>query len=157
MQFVPSYPPQFKLFKLLRVAMLRLFGAKVAWNCYIHPSAKVEYPWHVTMGDYSSLGAKCWIYALDKITIGEKSTIGKDVNIITGSHDITSPNFHLVTKPVTIGDGVWITTRATILPGVTLNDYCVIANNSVVTKDVEAFAVVGGNPAKFIKSRKFKD
>ncbi|MGM1299845.1 DapH/DapD/GlmU-related protein, partial [Enterobacter hormaechei] len=54
-------------------------------------------------------------------------------------------------KPVTIGDNVWIGGRAIINPGVTIGDNAVIASGAVVTKDVPANAVVGGNPAKIIK------
>lgn len=53
----------------------------------------------------------------------------------------------------TIGDGVWIGARAIILPGVTIGEGAVVAAGAVVTKDVEPWAVVGGNPAKFIKMR----
>ena len=76
---------------------------------------------------------------------------------MTGYHDISSNTFDLIIKPITIGDGVWITTRVTILPGISIGDYAVAAANSVVTKDVEAFDVVGGNPAKFIKKRELKE
>ena len=57
----------------------------------------------------------------------------------------------------TIGDGVWIGARAIILPGVTIGEGAVVAAGAVVTKDVEPWAVVGGNPAKFIKMRVLKD
>ena len=53
--------------------------------------------------------------------------------------------------PVVIGNNVWIGDKATILPGVTIGDGAVIAANAVVTKDVPAYSVVGGNPAKVIK------
>lgn len=52
-----------------------------------------------------------------------------------------------------IHDGVWIGMRAMIMPGVTIGEGAVVAANSVVTKDVEPYAIVGGNPAKFIKHR----
>ena len=65
--------------------------------------------------------------------------------------------FDLVIKPITIGNGVWVTTGVTILPGISIGDYAVVAANAVVTKDVEAFDVIGGNPAKFIKKREIKD
>ncbi len=54
-------------------------------------------------------------------------------------------------KPVTIGDNVWIGGRAVINPGVTIGDNAVIASGSVVTKDVPANTVVGGNPARKLK------
>lgn len=87
------------------------------------------------------------------IKIGKLSCIGKDVYLLTGSHDIEKSTFDLVTKPITIGDGCWIATAATVLPGVTIGDYSVVAANAVVCKDFEEYSVVGGNPAKFIKKR----
>lgn len=53
--------------------------------------------------------------------------------------------------PVIIGSNVWFGDKATILPNVTIGDGAVIAANSVVTKDVPAYSVVAGNPAKIIK------
>lgn len=91
------------------------------------------------------------------ISIGELTCIGKDVYLLTGSHDIEKSTFDLLTKPVKIGMGCWIATAATVLPGIVIGDYCVVAANSVVIKDVEACSVVGGNPAKFIKKRIIKE
>lgn len=105
------------------------------------------------MGANSSIGEKCWIYCLAPITIGEKCCIGKSVYLLTGSHDISSPNFNLVTKPINIGNYCWLATRVTVLPGICIGDGCVVAVNSVVSKNVESWLVVGGNPAKTIKKR----
>lgn len=137
--------------------MLKLFGAKIDWTTSVHPKAKIEYPWNLTMGPLSSLGEKSWVYAMAPITIGEKTCIGKDAYLITGSHDISSNGFELVTKPIVIGNCCWLTTGVTVLPGVSIGDYSVIAANSTVTNDVMEGSVVGGNPAKFIKKRIIKD
>ena len=94
---------------------------------------------------------------MDDISIGELSCIGKDVDLLTGSHDIECSTFDLVTRPITIGNGCWIATASTILPGVSVGDYSVVAAGSVVTKNVEEHSVVGGNPAKFIKKRIIKE
>lgn len=87
------------------------------------------------------------------IVIGEFSCIGKDVYLLTGSHDIEKATFDLVTRPITIGNGCWIATDSTVLPGIDIGDYSVVAAGSVVCKQVENNTVVGGNPAKFIKKR----
>lgn len=150
-------PPYLKIFRKLRVLMLRAFGAKVSMQASIHPSAKIDYPWRLTMGDRSSLGKKSWAYCLNNITIGENTCIGQDVYLLTGSHDISSPNFTLVTKPIVIGDGVWVATGSTVLPGITLGDMTVVGASSVVVKSTEANDVVGGNPAKLIKKREIKE
>lgn len=150
-------PPILSINRKLRVLMLRAFGAKVSMHASIHPSAKIDYPWRLTMGDRSSLGEKAWAYCLNSIAIGENTCIGKDVYLLTGSHDISSPNFNLVTKPITIGDGVWIATGSTVLPGVHLGDLTVVGAGSVVVKNTDDNDVIGGNPAKFIKKRVIKD
>lgn len=134
-----------------------MFGAHICWDCYLHPSCKIEYPWNLTMGSLSSIGEKAWIYALDKIIIDEKCCIGKEVNLLTGTHDITKSTFDLITKPIHINSYTWIATRSCILPGITIGKYCVIGANSVITKNIEDESVVGGNPAKFLKRRIIKD
>lgn len=139
------------------MCLLKLFGANVDWTSSIHPSSKIEYPWNLTIGPLSSLGEKSWIYAMAPITIGEKTCIGKDTYLITGSHNISSTNFELTTKPINIGDCCWLTTGVTVLPGVEIGNYSVIAANSTVTRDVNSWSVVGGNPAKFIKKREIKN
>lgn len=149
-------PPVLSINRKLRVLMLRAFGAKISMSASIHPSAKIDYPWRLTMGERSSLGQKSWAYCLNNITIGENTCIGNDVYLLTGSHDITSPDFKLVTKPMTIGDGVWVATGSTILPGITLSDMTVVGASSVVVKSTETYDVIGGNPAKFIKKREIK-
>lgn len=115
---------------------------------------RIDYPWRLTMGEKSSLGEGAWVYCLDNITIGKNCCIGEDVRLLSGSHDVSSPHFDLVTKPIMIHDNVWIATGAIILPGVTIGEGAVVAAGAVVTKDVEAWTVVGGNPAKAIKERK---
>jgi acetyltransferase-like isoleucine patch superfamily enzyme len=65
--------------------------------------------------------------------------------------------FDLITKPITIKDNVWIATGAMVLPGVTIGEGAVVAAGAVVTKDVDDWMVVGGNPAKVIKKRVIRD
>ena len=73
------------------------------------------------------------------------------------SHDVSSPTFDYFVSPVVIKDNVWIATGAIILPGVTIGEGAVVGAGAVVTKDVEPWTVVGGNPAKFIKKRVLRD
>lgn len=149
-------PPYLTIFRKYRAFLLRLFGAQIDWDVSLHPTARIDYPWNLAMKHCASLGEKCWVYAMAPISIGELTCIGKDVYLLTGSHDIEKSTFDLVTKPIAIGDGCWIATAATVLPGVSIGNYSVVAANSVVCKSIESHSVVGGNPAKFIKKRIIK-
>ena len=136
-----------------RLFVLKFFGMKHCWHVAVYPSAKIWAPWNVEMGSYVAIDDDVNLYSAAKITIGTKVAISREAFICTASHDITKPNRPLVTAPITICDGVWIGARAIILPGVTIGEGAVVAAGAVVTKDVEPFTVVGGNPAKFLKKR----
>ena len=77
------------------------------------------------------------------------------VKVYTLGHNIDSPDFETKGKPVVIEDGAFVFSNALIMPGVTLHKNCVVLPGSVVTKDVDENAVVGGNPAKFLRFREF--
>lgn len=146
-----------------RVAWLRLaaawykMGGGISGRCSPARTVRVDYPWNLSIGEQSSLGDHAWIYCLDKITIGKNCCIGEDVRLLTGSHDVSSPTFDLVTKPITIGDSVWVATGAIILPGVTVGEGAVVGAGAVVTKDVAPWTVVGGNPAREIGRRELRN
>ena len=93
------------------------------------------------------------------LTIGDNVMMGPDVVILTHTHNIDTPTLPMIeqgmrTDPVTIGNDVWIGMRSIIMPGVNIGDGSVIGAGAVVTKDVPAYAIVGGVPAKVIKYRK---
>ena len=136
-----------------RVAMLKLFGAKIEWDCSISNGAEIVDPWNLTMGHLSSIDKCCCLRCRDKIVIGEKTCIARGVYMLTGSHNVYSPNFEMLTAPIIIGNNVWVATKAMIGKGVVIGDGAVIASYSNVIKSVEPWSIVGGNPAKFIKKR----
>lgn len=118
----------------------------------------------ISIGDSCSFGAYNHITAICKISIGDNCLTGKWVTITDNTHgniDFESlkipPNKRQVVSkgPVIIGNNVWIGDKATILPGVTIGDGVLVAANAVVTKDVPAYSVVAGIPAKVIKD--FRD
>lgn len=136
--------------------LLRLFGARIGRGVRIQGSARVWQPWRLSIGDYSWIDGRVSLYSADSITIGANAVISEGAFVCTASHDVGSATFDLVTKPIAIGDCAWIAARSIVLPGVTVGEGAVIAAGAVVTKDVPAWSIVAGNPAKFIKRRELK-
>lgn len=129
-----------------------------AWDQYDDDTFSPE----IHIGERCHFGDYVHITAINHITIGNDVLTGRWVTITDNSHGATDPDTlhtapidrHLVSKgPVVIGDKVWIGDKATILPGVTIGEGAIIAANAVVTKDVPAYTVVAGNPAKTVKSQ----
>jgi acetyltransferase-like isoleucine patch superfamily enzyme len=139
-------------------------------NTYIRSEMLVfPYGGKIIIGDNCYLGKNTIIWSASNIFIGNGVLISHSCNIIdTNTHETnheervqnyklmlkqghpkTKPN--LETKPIIIQDYVWISFGVTILKGVSIGKGAIIAANSVVTKDVEAFSLVAGNPAKFVK------
>ena len=145
-----------RFLKKWRVFILKCFGAKIDWSSHVYASVKIWAPWNLEIGKNSSLGPKVDCYNQGKISIGENTVISQKVYLCASTHDYTKKDFPLLLKPITIGNGVWIAADAFVGPGVKIEDLTVIAARAAVTKDVEKNTVVGGNPAKFIKSRKIE-
>lgn len=140
-----------------RIFLLKCFGAKIGANTLaIYSTAAIWAPWNLELGSNVTLSQHTNIYAVDKIRIGDNSIISREAFLCSASHDISSPIMELTTAPITIGENCWICARAIVLPGVKIGDGAVVAAGAVVTKDVEPWTVVGGNPAKFIKKRVLK-
>src|SRR3990172_8144439 len=88
--------------------ILRLHGAKIGRGVGIQRSARIDCPWNLDLGDYTSVGEQAWLYALDKIETGEFTMMSPRVVLCTGTHDFTIPEMPVVTKPIRIGRGVFL-------------------------------------------------
>jgi acetyltransferase-like isoleucine patch superfamily enzyme len=124
---------------------------------------------NITIGNYCYVGQSTKIWATEKIQIGNRVLIAHEVNIFDHlTHPIDPKERHehyktiitsgfpkdiknLGEKPVIIEDDAWICAKSIILPGVTIGQGAIVGAGSVVTKDVEPYTIIAGNPAKFIK------
>lgn len=136
-----------------RVFLLRLFGAKIGNKVIIRPSARITYPWKLTIGDYSWIGDHVDLYTLGKITIGAHSVISQRSYLCTGSHDFTKDDFPIYAKPIIISDGAWLATDVFVAPGVTIHQNVVVGARSSVFNDLAENYVYVGCPALPIKAR----
>jgi putative colanic acid biosynthesis acetyltransferase WcaF len=136
---------------------LRLFGAAIGREVHVYPSAVIYYPWNLQIGDWSAIGEWALIYNLGRVTIGERATLSQRVHVCAGTHDYRDASMPLLKPPVFIENSTWICADAFVGPGVTVYEGAVVGARSVVVKDVPAWSVVAGNPARVIKARAMSD
>jgi acetyltransferase-like isoleucine patch superfamily enzyme len=141
-------------FRVLRRAYLRLYldqfaaGSAVQMGCRFLNGRKVSFgPRNVINHDCLFDGRRY------RIQTGCDVSIGPAAVILTLGHDPQCPDFSLRGGDVVIGDRAWIGYRALILPGIAIGEGAVVGAGAVVTKDVPAFAIVAGNPARIIGQR----
>ena len=142
----------------------------------IDPSTSIN---NVKIGDYVRIAKRCSIYGgpenlleigdnsyvgmnsllngfAAKLTIGENVSISQFVNIMVDSGPNASPGmmkvFPIINGPVTIGHDSWIGSNVIIMPNVVLGEYCVVASNSFVNKSFPAYSIIGGTPAKLLRT-----
>jgi acetyltransferase-like isoleucine patch superfamily enzyme len=137
----------------LRNIWLRIFNIKVPISSSIHRKCYVFHLGRLSIGQNSVVNFGCYLDNRRGIMIGSNTAIAHNTKIYTLGHNIESPEFETRGAPVKIGSNCFIYSNVLIMPGVTINDGAIVLPGSIVTKDVDAFTVVGGNPAKFIMFR----
>lgn len=137
----------------LRKLYLRTFGIKIGKNSSIHRWCKFFHIGKISLGQNSVVNFGCYLDNRRGITIGNNVGIAHNVKLYTLGHNIDSPEFETKGAPVVIEDNVFIFSNALIMPGVTIHEGAIVLAGSVVTKDVPAWNVVGGNPARIIRKR----
>lgn len=147
-----------RLRKRWKMFFWRQYLKEVGTNSSIHPSVLIRGAENIQIGSNVNINHGSEIYGAGGLTIGDGSMIAYNVMIFTDSRKFKSdqPLKSLkgrIRKQVVIGEDVWVGAGAIILPGVSLGDHSIVSAGSVVTKDVEEWEIVGGNPAKRISHR----
>ena len=126
---------------------------KEIYNLAVFTPIYINYGKHISIGENVFVNFDCTFLALGGITIEDDVLIGPKVSLITESHPLDPQQRKgLIGKAIHIKKNAWIGANATILPGVTVGENAVVAAGAVVSKDVPDNAIVGGVPAKVIKS-----
>lgn len=125
----------------LRVAVLRMFGAKIGDGVIFRPRTRVKLPWNLSVGDRSWIGEGVWIHNQALVHIGSDAVVSQDTFITTGSHAVRK-DMGLITRPVVISDGAWVTARCIVLGGATVGTSAVVGPGSVVSGSIEANTVI---------------
>ncbi|WP_445432632.1 CatB-related O-acetyltransferase [Chryseobacterium indoltheticum] len=146
-----------QIYRIIKMSIYRkIYGLKnVSKTFYMSGKSKISKDFEA--GDYSFVAENCTIYS--QVKIGKFTMLAPEVKIIGEDH-----NFHFPDKPIIfsgrpeqtkteIGSDVWIGSRSIIMKGVKIGDGCIVAANSVVTKDIPPYCIVAGIPAKLIRKR----
>lgn len=141
----------------IKIALLRMFGAKIGKGLVIKNNVVIKSPWNLTVGDDCWLGEDCWIDNLDKVCIGNNVCISQGALLLTGNHDYTVPSMPYRNGAITLEDGAWIGAKAVVCPGVTVHRNAILTVGSVATKEMEENGIYQGNPAVRVRTRVLKD
>ena len=143
----------------LRTTLLRLGGTAVGDGTVVMGAVAFSGGRHAARNVH--IGARCFVNqgclfdATARIDIGDDVSLGHQVLVITSTHDADDPRHRagaLQSAPVRVGAGAWIASRAVLLPGVVIGEGAIVAAGAVVTQSVPPHTMVGGVPARAIKS-----
>jgi putative colanic acid biosynthesis acetyltransferase WcaF len=140
-----------KPFNQWRLFVLRSFGSNIIGIPFIHQRARVEHPWNLTLYHQASIGDRTHLYCLADIVVEEGAIVAQEAYVCTGTHVFTNSTRALQTAPINIGSDSFVGARSFILPGISIGKGAIIGACSVVTRSIEPYVFVAGNPAKVIR------
>ncbi len=138
----------------IRKYYLKIFGFKFGKKSCIHRYCKFFHVGNLRMGNNSTINFGCYLDNRRGIYIGNNVGIAHNTKIYTLGHDIDDSEFKTKGGPVSIEDNSFVFSNSMIMPGVSIGEGAIVLTGSVVTKNVEPWTIVGGNPAKKVRMRK---
>lgn len=133
--------------------LLRLFGADIHPTARLRSTVRIEVPWHLTIGEGSSVGDFAILYCLGSIRVGRNVSISQYAHLCAGTHDFTRRDMPLLRPPIVVEDEAWIAADVFVGPNVTIGAGCVVGARSSVFDDLPAWSICVGHPARRLKER----
>jgi putative colanic acid biosynthesis acetyltransferase WcaF len=146
--FISGFP-----LSVVKILLLRVFGAKVGKGVILKPYINIKYPWKLCIGDYSWIGEGSWIDNLEEVVIGNNCCISQGALLLCGNHNYKKSSFDLITGKIVLEDGVWLCAKSIVCGGVTCRSHAVLTTGSVAVNTLDAYAIYQGNPAVKVKTR----
>ena len=152
-RFVPT-----PIGEILRFLVLKMFCKKIQ-SLWIRAGTNFFFPENISVGKRVSINDNVFLNGYGGIEFGDDSGVAYGSALISEDHEIANPDILIKEQPkipgkITVGKNVWIAANCTILKGVTIGDGSVVAAGSVLTRSVPPYTLVGGNPARVIRSIK---
>lgn len=137
----------------LRIKVLRAFGAEIGRGVIFRPRCRVKFPWKLHIGDRSWIGEGVWFHNQDHIYIAHDVVVSQETFLTTGSH-AHRRDMGLLTRPIRIDEGAWVTSRCVILGGSHVGRSALLRPLSLVAgESVPAAEIWGGQPISFVARR----
>lgn len=136
-----------------RAMLLRMFGARLGKGVVVHGSVSIWDPRNLDMAERSSFGPRVICYNMARISVGAYAVISQGAHLCAGTHMIDDSSFQLISRPIEIARLAWVAADAFVGPGVSIGEGAVLGARAVATKDVPAWTVWAGNPARQIRER----
>ena len=137
----------------IRDLFSQIIGKPVDDTFTLFPPFYTDFGKNITVSKGVFFNSGCRLQDQGGITIGEGSLLGHNVVLATLNHEMDPAHRKdMHPEPIVIGKHVWIGANATVCPGVTIGDGAVVAAGAVVTRDVPAYTMVGGVPARVLKT-----
>ena len=136
-----------------RAGLLKLFGADITGPVVIFPTARVVFPWQLSLAPRSMVGPYVNLYNLAPIRLEYGANLSQFCHLCAGTHDFTRWTMPLVAQPIVIGANAWLGADVFVGPGVTVGELCVVGARSVVVNDLPPRQVCVGAPCRPIRER----
>ena len=143
-------PPSFQP---LRRHLLQLFGADIHSTAMVRSSTRIWWPANLSMGAHASLGPHATCYNVAMITMDDFAIVSQRAHLCSATHDVDDPEFPLTSRPITIGRKAWVAAEAFVGPGVTIGEGAVLGARGVAVRDLDAWTIYAGNPARPLRAR----
>lgn len=141
--------------KIRNILYRYIYNMKITKKTVIYGGCEIRSPWNFH-ADNCVISTNCLLDAREGIYIGNNVVFGGNVHIWTQEHDVDSPFFSVTDShrgKIVIEDWAWICSDSTILPGIFVHEGAVLAARACAVRDLEAYGIYGGVPAKLIKMR----
>jgi acetyltransferase-like isoleucine patch superfamily enzyme len=146
----------------IRNLFFRVLFKRIGRGCLIDYDVYVRYPFKVSIGNGTAINRGCRLYSSfmvkeAEIIIGNNVALAPHVTFFSAGHDYRTIDLKDTAATIRIGDNAWIGGGSFILQGVTVGEGAIIGAGSIVVRDVPAWSIVLGNPAKVVGSREISD
>lgn len=138
-----------------RVRLLKLFGAEIPepGRVVVFPTARITFPWKLTLAPRAMIGRNVTIYNLARITLQRGANVSQNCHLCAGTHDFMRWSMPLVTAPIVVGENAWLGADVFVGPGVSIGELCVVGARSVVVRDLPPRKICVGHPCRPVKDR----